>query len=128
MSTDSKGQPSNRDQDQPVPSVYRDPAAAETVRALLADLFQRQALEPDGVNALRFRAQHEQQLAMLDHMAAVGWIRQRDRFYYVTLVSLADLAAENARADSLLYLCKHLFECLRQQYKLDPDKMTRGSQ
>jgi serine/threonine protein kinase len=103
-------------------SLYADQGTALTVRALLSDLFEARSAELDGgVNVLRFRAKHDEKLEILNDMAAVGWIEQRDRFYYDTLAGLSELAATKRRAASLLNLCRRAFHCLRRQYKRDPE-------
>lgn len=89
---------------------------------MLSELFDAQRREPGGVGYTRFRAQHAEHLDDLDRMAQTGWIERQDKVYFVPLVAVAELATTNAQADSIVYLCRHIFDCLRKLYVADPEK------
>lgn len=106
-------------------SVSRGPAESvltQEMHTLLADLFDCVESEPAGVNALRFRANHEESLEILDTMVRIGAIEKRDRVYLLTLSGIAELASANHKAERLMYVCSQLFIVLRAEYRDDPER------
>lgn len=94
----------------------------EEMLALLADLFESVESEPTGVNALRFRANHEESLETLDTMVRIGALAKRDRTYLISLSAIAELASANLKAERLVYTCSQLFALLRAEYRNDPER------
>ncbi|MBK8760466.1 MAG: hypothetical protein IPM03_08535 [Sulfuritalea sp.] len=84
---------------------------------LLEEIFAETGSQPDGVNAARFRAKREDHLADIDALEGGGFIERKGNLYWLRLEALAELESTNSRANSLLYLCSHLFQVLRAHYK-----------
>lgn len=73
-----------------------------------------------GIEAVRFCADHEDYLDLLDTLEAERYIdRRRDR-YYVRLAALELITGETPRVESLLFLCEFVFQALRQHYRESP--------
>jgi hypothetical protein len=97
-------------------------ASSTLDRQLLEELFTEISSQPDGVSAARFRAKHEDHLGDIDALVNSGLIERRDNLYWPRLEAIAELKSSNSRAESLLYLCSHLFQVLRKLYKEDPER------
>lgn len=90
--------------------------------AILRQLFDEQLASSSGVNAKRFRAQNDESLDAISDLVASGWIEDREGKYFVQLVGVAALSRFHPKAESLIYLCSHIYECLRRAYKADPER------
>ena len=86
--------------------------------ALLADLFS----EGSGTSVVRFRAKHENHRGDIDFLQNAGYIEQNDRVYSISLIGLAAIRKSNQRAESLLYLCNHIYSVLQGEYRRDPER------
>lgn len=96
-------------------------ALSKQDQKLLEDLFSEFGVQPDGVNAARFRAKREDQLADIDALVRDGFIERKDKLYWLGLLALSELAETNSRAESLLYLCSHIFKVVRAHYVETPE-------
>lgn len=76
--------------------------------------------ERDALNAVQFRAKHYDQLERLDNLERNGFVYIRHEKYLIRLESLRKLSATNHRAESILYLCEHIFGCLKRWYLAHP--------
>ena len=74
-------------------------------------------LRPDykGVDALKYRADHEKLLCLLDELAQDTLIKRENDMYRLSLVGLATL--DNEYANVIIDRSERLFECLRKFYK-----------
>jgi hypothetical protein len=96
-------------------------ALTEIDNKLLQELFYELGDQPDGVNAARFRAKREDHLAVIDALARNGFIEHKDKLYRLGLLALPELKTTIPQADSLLYLCSHIFQVVRGHYIESPE-------
>jgi hypothetical protein len=89
-------------------------------RELLKELISQALSKPDGIDALKFRANHEEHLDQLDKLEKTQYIKKVNGKYQLTLVALAEFEKEDVRVDSILYRCEHIFSILRKMYKESP--------
>jgi serine/threonine protein kinase len=94
---------------------------AEAQRTLLVDLIQIQQRE-GAVNALRFRADNDEQLAEIESLEGEGWIRRNEHDYVISLIGLSEIKAVSGEAESILLLCGNLFDRLKLLYKQEPGR------
>jgi len=73
-----------------------------------------------GLNAQKFRAEHHEHLDLIDSLVSSGYIESRDGKYSLKLMTLTEIADSTPQVGSLLNLCEHLFDVLRQAYKSKP--------
>jgi hypothetical protein len=95
---------------------------SESDLTLLRRLLDDQIINKSGINAKRFRAQHDEHLDAISDLVGAGWVEERDGLYFVQLVGVAALSCSHSYAESLVYLCGHIFERLRRAYKVDPER------
>jgi hypothetical protein len=91
----------------------------ETSIALLRTIFIG-STSSEGLNAIKFRAEHHEHLKLIDSLVSSGYIESRDGKYSLRLTTLPEIADSTPQVGSLLYLCEHLFRTLRQAYLNNP--------
>ena len=89
-------------------------------RELLKELISRTLSSPGGIDALRFRAANEDYLDYLDKLEESPYIEKVDGKYKLTLLALSEFDNDDAKVESILYRCGHLFSVLRRMYKESP--------
>lgn len=94
----------------------------ERSTALLRKLFSATTRSARGQNAMKFRAEHHEQLDTLDGLQAEGYLDIREEKYFLKLPCLQVLAGSTQEIKSLLFLCEHLFGVLRRWYIQNPGK------
>jgi uncharacterized protein (TIGR02391 family) len=92
----------------------------ETSITILRKIFVGSTSSPTGLNAQRFRAEHHEHLELIDSLVSSGYIENRDGKYSLKLTTLPDIADSTPQVGSLLRLCEHLFNALRQAYLNNP--------
>jgi hypothetical protein len=78
-----------------------------------------------GVNAVRFRAKHSDDLSEIDALERNGFVERKDNVYVIKLVAIAALKPKSPQAERLLVLCQFLFETLQRLYKKDPERLYK---
>ncbi len=89
-------------------------------KKLLHDIFSASLKSPNGMDALRFRADNEQFISELDQLEHLGYIERKNDRYFIKLLALAQLARERPFARNTLKLCSQVFDLLRGIYKDNP--------
>ncbi len=89
-------------------------------RDLLRELALRILSTPDGVDARKFRAAHEDHLDELDKLEESPYIEKKDNEYQISLLALSEFKNEDQRVESILCRCSHIFSVLRKMYKQCP--------
>lgn len=84
---------------------------------LLNEIFSASLESPDGVDALKFRADNEQFLTEIDRLVARGFIIRSGNRYSIQPLALAQLAQQNLEAQNMIYRCGLIFDFLRGAYK-----------
>lgn len=84
---------------------------------LLNEIFLASLKSPDGINALKFRADNEQLLAEIDKLEKYGFIERRGNRYSIKPLTLAQLAQQNPEAQNMIRTCSLIFDFLRGAYK-----------
>lgn len=98
-----------------------------TQRRLLAEILKRKSKQRRGVDALRFKVDHEDDMEALSQLENSRFLERRDDLYFIRLLGLAELSSTHPAAESLLYLCAHVFATVREHYKHHPgDQITVG--
>jgi len=92
----------------------------DTSKTLLKRILKVSTESPRGIEAVRFRADHEDYLDLLDTLEAERYIDTRRDRYYVRLAALELIAGETPRVESLLFLCEFVFQALRHHYRESP--------
>lgn len=92
----------------------------ETSITILRKIFVGSTSSSTGLNAQRFRAEHHEHLELIDSLVSSGYIENRDGKYSLKLTTLPDIADSTPQVASLLRLCEHLFNALRQAYLNNP--------
>lgn len=89
-------------------------------RELLRKLVLQALSTPGGIDALKFRAAHEDHLDELDKLEKSPYIVKVEGKYQLTLLALSEFESEDTRIESMLYRCSHIFSVLRRMYKKSP--------
>ena len=89
-------------------------------KKLLIDIFLQIFEGSKEINALKYRADHENQLAELDALERMEFLERKDNKYYISLLALAELEPEHEIAKSFLSKCEHIFNISRSSYKKYP--------
>ena len=89
-------------------------------KALLNEIVTTALNLSEGIDAARFRASHEDDLADLDLLEQQLYIERKDNRYFPKIAALADLAKTSGPAERILYLCQHLYKSVRSSYKENP--------
>lgn len=92
---------------------------------LLRKVFVASSSYSGGVEAIKFRAEHYEQLETLDKLQEDNHLYVRDGKYYLKLTALKELSASTQEVESLLYLCEHLFTKLRAYYLKNPGGLIK---
>jgi hypothetical protein len=87
---------------------------------LLNEIFNQSLSEREGVDALKFRAKNEDNIASLDELEQLGLIQKEKNKYKLNLLAISMISEVRSKAEGLLYLCKNIFENLRVLYKENP--------
>lgn len=96
---------------------------------VLSDIFTETTTARDGVDALKYRANHADQLDLLNQLEQDGYLRREQDKYWVSLTALPQLDLE--RAARLLEHAEEVFACLKAYYKenqRDQMKLTELAQ
>src|SRR5690349_16419999 len=89
---------------------------------ILVSLFEETGRKPNGITKRAFLAKHHAEVAPVERLITAGVIQSRDgQFLRLPLLGLVDLARKYQKADSVLYLCDHLFKTLRKAFIQDPE-------
>ena len=72
-------------------------------KKLLNDIFSASFKSPNGMDALRFRADNEQFISELDQLEDLGYIKRKNDRYFIKPLALAQLEKENPDARSILF-------------------------
>ena len=86
-------------------------------KKLLNDIFSASLESPNGVEALRFRADNEQFLSEIDQLERLGYVERKNDRYFLRPLAIAQLAKENPDASSMVHICNLVFALLRGMYK-----------
>lgn len=100
----------------------------EINKILLRELMLQILSNPDGVDALKFRADHEDCLADIDELEKSIYIEKKNNKYEIKLLALSEFKAEDRWAGSMLYNCSNIFSELRKMYKQSPGETFRLGQ
>jgi len=87
-------------------------------KKVLEDIRQRTESTAVGVDATYYRAQHGDQLDLLDRLDRLGFLRKDQDKYWVTLQGLILLKDEKSK--DLLENCERIFVRLKQHYESSP--------
>lgn len=87
---------------------------------ILVDITQQVGSSGLGVNATDYRAQHGEDLDLLDKLERVGFLRKEQDKYWVTFQGLRLLKDE--KFNSLFGNCENIFAVLKLHYKAKPKK------
>lgn len=89
--------------------------------SLLDALVSKVPHSTPGIDASRFRADHEDDLDNLDELEKWHYLERRDNnIYVVRLPALVAVRSQNHRAEESLLLAGHVFDVLRRLYKAAP--------
>ncbi len=86
-------------------------------KKLLNDIFSASLKSPNGMSALRFRADNAQFLSDIDQLENLGYVRRSNDLYSITLMAFAYLAKENLDARSIAQNCGLIFALLQGNYR-----------
>jgi len=86
-------------------------------KKLLNDIFSASLKSPDGVNALRFRADNEQFIPELDQLERLGYVQRKNDLYSITPLALAQLGKVNPDTYSIVQKCGLVFALLQGNYR-----------
>jgi len=89
---------------------------------LLNDIFSAYIKSPDGLNALKYRADNEQFLTELDQLQKLGYLNRKDNLYSIGPLALAQLSKDNLDASDLVNKSGLIFALLRGAYKDNPEQ------
>lgn len=85
-------------------------------KEFLIEIFKSSLVHPKGLNAIRYRAKHHEQLDLIDTLESAGYIEKRDDNYCVKLWAIILLSDSVSEAETLFEVCERLFQILRQFY------------
>lgn len=89
-------------------------------KKLLNDIFSASFKSPNGMDALRFRADNEIFISELDQLEHLGYIERKNDRYFMKPLALAQLAKESPDVRRILHICSKVFTLLRGVYKDNP--------
>src|SRR2546425_8146744 len=105
-----------------VNSTKLQPLDENSIR-VLEGIFSTSSSLRDGVDAIVYRAQHEEELELLDNLERKGYLRKDyNQKYWVTLCGLTVLGDSSK---DLLGRCENLFSFLRAYYKSKPKEKIK---
>lgn len=100
-----------------------------TKARLLKDLFLATRAQPNGVSRRGFLARHPDNVKEIENLIASGEIQYRDgKHLRLPLLGLNELARVMHEAESVRYLCAHLFDALRSAFIDRPDAQVSQSE
>jgi len=85
-------------------------------KSLLEKVFKANLVNPKGISAKKFRAEHHKALDLLDGLESAGYLEKRDDKYKVALFVLVDLLDSVTEVKDLLNRCDYIFQVLQQHY------------
>src|SRR3989442_12201510 len=85
---------------------------------LLDDILRTTRSTGEGVDTIYYRAQHEEQLELLDKLERTGLLQKNSGQYWVSLPGL--LHVNDAESKVLIQNCEKIFLILRNHYKSRP--------
>ncbi len=85
-------------------------------KSLLEKIFRASVASPKGINAIKFRAEHNEHLDLLDALESAGYLERRENKYNLKLLTLLELLDSVGEVEGLLNGCDHIFKVLRQYY------------
>jgi hypothetical protein len=88
---------------------------------ILHALFLELSPQPKGVNAVRFRAHHDDRIDKIETLVNSGWIERQGGTYLPKLLALVQVASIDRDAERILSHCRQIFGHLRDLYKRDPE-------
>lgn len=83
--------------------------------SIMRDIFNLTQETSAGVDMLNYRANHEDQLDVIDKLESSGFLRKENERYWVSLIALPLL--EERKAKDLLSSFEKIFDALRRFYK-----------
>ena len=86
-------------------------------KKLLNGIVSASLKSPNGLNALRFRADNDQFIPELDQLERLGFVEQKNNQYSIKPLALAYLAKENPDAQSMVQKCGLVFALLQGSYR-----------
>ncbi len=86
-------------------------------KKLLNDIFSASFKSPNGLNAVRFRADNEEYIPELNQLERLGYIRRSNDLYSITLMAFIYLSKENLDAQSIVQNCGLIFALLQGNYR-----------
>ncbi|MGQ0555237.1 MAG: hypothetical protein ACT4PN_04740 [Nitrospiraceae bacterium] len=116
--TDPGGEVSNLEN-----TAFRFYGLDQLTREILGTILRSTQLAGVGIDAMYYRAQHDDQLDALDKLERNGLLRKDLDKYWVTLSGLRLL--DDERSNALLQKFEKIFDLLRQQYKAKPKSKVR---
>ncbi|OGA53223.1 MAG: hypothetical protein A3F74_07065 [Betaproteobacteria bacterium RIFCSPLOWO2_12_FULL_62_58] len=93
-------------------------ALDERSSRILGDLFQGTHSFREGVDALRYRANHEDDLDLLDELEQCGYLRRENEKYWLSLTALSEIDSSGAR--DILQKAETIFSSLKTYYRENP--------
>ena len=87
---------------------------------LLNDIFSEFIKSPDGLDALRFRADNRRYLSEIDQLENSNFIQRKGGLYFIMPLTLAQLSQQNPKAQELIRLCSLVFGFLHGVYIDNP--------
>lgn len=84
-------------------------------KRILSDILVATRSVREGVDALKYRASHVDQLDSLDQLEGVGYLRRENDKYWVSLTALPQL--DDEKANHLLKLSEQVFASLKTYYQ-----------
>lgn len=95
---------------------------------IIEKLFKTISAKDQTVDAVVYRAKNEDQLSILETLEQRGYIKRKDDFYTLSLVSLDILKNKYKEAGQVLAACNQLFISLRSHYQNFPRENISLSQ
>ncbi|MFC1495328.1 hypothetical protein ACFL6W_08610, partial [Thermodesulfobacteriota bacterium] len=100
----------------------------EKNRNLLRELMLQVLSNPAGVDALKFRADHEYYLEDIDELENSVYINKENNKYEINLLTLSEFKDEDQWVGRMLDTCARVFLKLRKLYKESPGENFRLDQ
>lgn len=104
------------------PGQSLDPTSIE----ILTDIMNAAGSTLQGIDAVYYRAQHEDWLDLLDKLEWNGYLRKDNDQYVVGLCGLASL--DHPTSKDILSCCEKIFVVLRHQYRSKPREVISVAQ
>lgn len=100
-----------------------------TRRSILQALFQESGEEREGITRRGFLARNHYRASEIEELIGERSIDIREgKYVHLPLLSLDELARSSAEAESVRYLCGHLFDVVRSRFIEAPDERLSEAQ